>query len=58
MTNRRMDDMQSKPLICPKDGQPIDQKYIGKWSDQLWLAYCHCGKVHELEPTIARTTDK
>lgn len=40
----------AEELICPKDGRPIDQKWIGKWSDKLWLAYCHCGRVHELVP--------
>ena len=42
--------MADEPLRCPTDGRPIDQKWIGKWSDTLWLAYCHCGKVHELVP--------
>jgi len=43
-----------KILTCPKDGRPIDQKWIGKWSDNLYLAFCHCGKVHELVPRLSK----
>jgi hypothetical protein len=25
-------------------------KFISKWSDKKFLAFCHCGYVHELEP--------
>jgi hypothetical protein len=35
-------------LTCPKTGEPIDRKWIGKWSDTLYLAFCDCGEVHEL----------
>jgi hypothetical protein len=35
-------------LTCPKTGEPIDRKWIGKLSDTLYLAFCDCGEVHEL----------
>lgn len=38
-------------LTCPKTGKQIDRKWIGKWSDSLYLAFCDCGKVHELVRT-------
>lgn len=37
-------------LTCPRTGKPLDMKWISKWSDQLWLAHCDCGSVHELVP--------
>jgi hypothetical protein len=38
-------------LRCPSDGRPIDTKWVGKWSECLFLAFCHCGKIHELVMT-------
>jgi hypothetical protein len=38
----------TEELRCPRDGRPIDRKYIGKWDDKTYLAFCHCGYVHEL----------
>jgi hypothetical protein len=35
-------------LTCPKTGEPIDRKWIGKFSNTLYLAFCDCGEVHEL----------
>lgn len=42
--------MPNDALICPRNGQPIDMKYISKWSETKFLAFCTCGYVHELEP--------
>lgn len=38
-------------LNCPKDGRPMNLRYVSKWSDSLWLVFCHCGHAHEVVPT-------
>jgi hypothetical protein len=50
----KMTDTEKEPLCCPRDGRPIDTKYIGKFSDDLWVAFCHCGYGHELVPPTKR----
>ncbi len=46
----------AEELTCPKDGRPMDLKWVSKWDEKLWLHFCHCGRVHELVPLDANSS--